>query len=283
MGTERIRQFYVTAAGPGMYVEQWGSSGASPGRIVFVHGGGHTGVCWTQPPGGEQGWAPYFAGLGWEAYVVDWPGVGRSGYGPDFASTGAAAIVDAVEQLLVEVGPSFLIGHSIGGAVALKVADRRAELVRGIVAAMPGVVGNVPFDVPAADESQPIFVSEEMARFMFAASERFPADDFAGYFGSLVPLSPRVYNALGARTGDDLVLEHPDAVRSVPTLLLAADTDVVATRPSTEALAEFLKIDHVVLGPDWGLPGFGHMAPIERGTGEIAARVARWIDGHTTR
>ena len=46
--------------------------------VVFIHGGGGQGTDWTETPDGRDGWVDYFVADGWDVYVVDRPGHGRS-------------------------------------------------------------------------------------------------------------------------------------------------------------------------------------------------------------
>ena len=50
--------------------------------IVFVHGGGGQGTDWLETPDGRDGWVDYFVADGWDVYVVDRPGHGRSQSNP---------------------------------------------------------------------------------------------------------------------------------------------------------------------------------------------------------
>jgi pimeloyl-ACP methyl ester carboxylesterase len=50
--------------------------------IVFIHGGGGQGTDWLQTPDGRDGWVDYFVADGWDVYVVDRPGHGRSQSNP---------------------------------------------------------------------------------------------------------------------------------------------------------------------------------------------------------
>ena len=67
----------------GMYVEQFTPQNQKPDcRIILIHGGGQTGVGFLGTPDGRRGWAHDFLLAGFEVFVVDQPGRGRSGYSP---------------------------------------------------------------------------------------------------------------------------------------------------------------------------------------------------------
>jgi pimeloyl-ACP methyl ester carboxylesterase len=53
-----------------------------PYPIVMIHGGGGQGTDWLDTPDGRDGWADYFVADGWDVYVVDRPGHGRSQSNP---------------------------------------------------------------------------------------------------------------------------------------------------------------------------------------------------------
>jgi len=50
--------------------------------LVMIHGGGGQGTDWMQTPDGRDGWSDYFVADGWDVYVVDRPGHGRSQSNP---------------------------------------------------------------------------------------------------------------------------------------------------------------------------------------------------------
>ena len=54
-----------------------------PYPVVLVHGGGGQGLDWLGTPDGRPGWAQGLVEAGFEVYVVDRPGHGRSPYHPD--------------------------------------------------------------------------------------------------------------------------------------------------------------------------------------------------------
>jgi pimeloyl-ACP methyl ester carboxylesterase len=102
---------------------------------LFVHGLGGSAHNWTD-----------FAGvlrhrLAIEA--IDLPGHGRSGPAPrnDYSiEAHASAVIDYLEQS--GRGPVHLAGNSMGGAVSVRVAARRADLVRTLTLISPAVPDN---------------------------------------------------------------------------------------------------------------------------------------------
>lgn len=136
------RQFSASAVNLN-YVEH-GPPSATP--LVMLHGG-----AWR--------WQEYLSlipslGRRWHTYAVDLRGNGRSGWVPgryrlaDFAGDNT----EFVERLNV---PVVLLGHSIGGVIALMVAARRPDTVKGLVIE----------DVPLTQESYRNVVDSGRATF----------------------------------------------------------------------------------------------------------------------
>lgn len=97
---------------------------ASGPRVILVHG----------TPGSASAWSDYLLSppLGVEMVALDRPGFGRSG--PDGAMTSLAGQAAAVRALLPGDGrPVLLLGHSLGGAVAARVAADEPERVGALV------------------------------------------------------------------------------------------------------------------------------------------------------
>jgi pimeloyl-ACP methyl ester carboxylesterase len=63
-----------------MCVRRYGTRTAGQPSIVFVHGAAQTGTHFEATPDGRSGLAPILAGAGWQCFVVDQPGIGRSRY-----------------------------------------------------------------------------------------------------------------------------------------------------------------------------------------------------------
>ena len=104
--------------------------------LVFLHGLTDSGSGW---PGAVAHWAGDYAIL-----TVDARGHGES---PRFTKEQLAAhpgdvMVEDATRLLEQLGESpVVIGHSLGGAVALTVAARRPDLVRAVVLEDPAPLG----------------------------------------------------------------------------------------------------------------------------------------------
>lgn len=93
-------------------------------RVILVHG----------TPGAAGDWADYLLRPlpGVEVLALDRPGFGQSG--PPHALTGLAEQAAAVATLLPTDGRrTVLLGHSLGGAVAARVAADHPERVQGLV------------------------------------------------------------------------------------------------------------------------------------------------------
>jgi len=276
----RLSEFFVGKRPHQMYVQRLDPAPGAPARpfpIIMIHGGMHTGVCWTTIPGGSAGWAPFFADQGWTVFLVDWPGVGRSGFASDFLTMGPAPIVDALMALLEKVGPSILIGHSIGAALSFKVVDIVPDAVRAIVSLTSAPISNVPFPIPFKPLTVPFRLTEEDVGRFFLSAPRFPANATEEYLASHVPLSPSIENELGSRGGTGFLIERPEVIRKLPVLFLSSDVDQLVTPAISDSMADFLGVRNTMVARDWLLEGFGHMLIVERGTLDIAARVGDWI------
>jgi pimeloyl-ACP methyl ester carboxylesterase len=77
--------------------------------IVMIHGGGGQGTDWLETPDGRDGWADYFVADGWDVYVVDRPGHGRSQSNPScgngMVGVGNSAIISRLATSADSVWP----------------------------------------------------------------------------------------------------------------------------------------------------------------------------------
>ncbi|MDB4968363.1 MAG: alpha/beta fold hydrolase [Myxococcales bacterium] len=72
--------------------------------------------------------------------AVDWPGMGESPALTTTTPASAPMMADLIEELVagLALGPAVIIGNSIGGFAALRLAARRPELVRALVVVNSG-------------------------------------------------------------------------------------------------------------------------------------------------
>ena len=111
----------VAANGVAFEVETAGSGGDT---IVFIPG-------WACD---SSAWAIQFADLARDNRCISVNLRGRGGseaVGPYDPSTAARDVVAIMEEM--GAGPSVVVGHSLGGLIALLVYDLRPDLVRGLV------------------------------------------------------------------------------------------------------------------------------------------------------
>jgi pimeloyl-ACP methyl ester carboxylesterase len=77
--------------------------------VVMIHGGGGQGTDWLETPDGRDGWVDYFVADGWDIYVVDRLGHGRSqsnsGCGDGTVGTANTAIISRLSTSDPSVWP----------------------------------------------------------------------------------------------------------------------------------------------------------------------------------
>ena len=112
----------------GLFVRRTPGTGAEP--AVFVHGLGGSSTNWTDLMGELS---PCVDGA-----AVDLPGFGRSVPAPSYTvGAHARAVVAFLEGQ--RRGPVHLFGNSLGGAVSIRVAARRPDLVRTLTLISPAL------------------------------------------------------------------------------------------------------------------------------------------------
>ena len=100
---------------------QWG--GSDP-RVVFLHGGGQN----------AHTWDTVIVGLGLPALAIDLPGHGHSAWRED-GDYGPKLNADAVRPVIAELAADadLVVGMSLGGLTAMRLAVTAPELVRRLV------------------------------------------------------------------------------------------------------------------------------------------------------
>jgi acylglycerol lipase len=127
------------AGGVDIFWQAWLPDAEPRGVVGLAHGASeHSGrYAWT----GEQ-----LAARGYALYALDHRGHGQSG--------GPRAVVDSIGKVVADVGTllslaavqsgrgakPFLLGHSLGGLIALAFATRRQEEIEGLIVSAPVAV-----------------------------------------------------------------------------------------------------------------------------------------------
>jgi len=121
-----------------------------PGAEPFTHVGGSTGalLChgFTGSPQSLRPWAEYLAEAGLSVWLPRLPGHGTTWQ--DMARTRwedwYAEVDRALDELRAHSDEIFVMGLSMGGCLALRLAERRGPSVSGLVLVNPSVTGDTP-------------------------------------------------------------------------------------------------------------------------------------------
>jgi pimeloyl-ACP methyl ester carboxylesterase len=121
---------FVTLDGARTYVRDTPATGPDAEPALYVHGLGGSSRNWTDLAGLLAG---RLAGQ-----AIDLPGFGQSDPGGSYAVAATQARVERWIEYSGR-GPVHLIGNSVGGAVAVRVAAHRPELVRSLTLISPAM------------------------------------------------------------------------------------------------------------------------------------------------
>jgi pimeloyl-ACP methyl ester carboxylesterase len=173
-------------------------------EIVLTAGGCNTPITILQPPTDVQPvgsailihglsanrrlmmyLAEDFAGHGFQSYAIDLPGHGDSKDAFSFARAEncATAAVEALTQAhAIDPQTTILVGHSMGGSIAIRMADR--DLVAATIAISPGPTippKRMPTNLLVFSASADLSMLKQAARSLsdLAGGERAAPDDFA--------------------------------------------------------------------------------------------------------
>lgn len=279
----------------GLFYEILGAAERLATPILFIHGGGGSGTTFRATPDGRLGWADLLAQRGYQSWVTDWPGAGRSGY-RDLLTLEYDDVVDGYLRLLREVigRPVVIVPHSMGGAVTWKLVEQAPELVAGVV----GIAAAYPANISRRSEVvsddgdvvELVFVDTGVGftvdrrrpytyddRYIYdqgiAGSTRFPMDAVANLKAGVGAISPRM---LLQRTG---VVEGMPTIRDTAGFegkrirLVAGGEDPAHTLEIEERTAELLRSwgadASVVWLPNRGIEGNAHYLPSELNHEEV--------------
>ena len=287
-----------------IYWERFAPQGGArrPRPVLFIHGSNQTGACFRTRVDGKPGWVSAFVAAGYECWLVDWPGTGRSGSVP-VATIDFRFLVEGIAALVREIGPVDVVGHSMGGFTSWKLRERVPELVTRVVGVAPappreltprsevvaddGRVVRVRFRYTVefeVDVTRPYAPSDEyVERQVIGPSTRFPRDHEARLRASIVDIPPvLLLERLNVTDDPELELRRADAFRGAEILIVTGTHDPVHPREVDGATAEFLRglgadVRFLWLG-DVGIEGNGHLLMGEENSDEVAALILDWLD-----
>jgi pimeloyl-ACP methyl ester carboxylesterase len=216
-------------------------SGPPAPTPIFIHGSGGDHRVWTHQ-------SECFAG----GAFVDLPGHPRGVAVPDAAEL-AGALAGALDQA---ERPGVLVGHSLGGALALQVARMRPDLVEGVVAISSGARLPVPEWVMESLLGDFDAECRRLLEGFFTAPER-DGPSRAAVADALAECGPATLEAdYRACRSVDLRGEL-DELR-VPVLVIVGSDDPLTPPWLSEELARELPMAEMVV-----IDGVRHMAMVE--------------------
>ncbi len=266
---------FTSVGGVRIHYEAYGAGNP----VVLVHGLGASAAAWRRL-------APYLAEAGYRVVALDLKGCGLSGRPPgDYSRKALAALVLGFMDNLGIRRARAVVGHSMGGAIALEMAassPERLDLVsvvdgQGVIsppwllqaaAPMTPIVGTLASRVTALSPAAPRrFFARMYLRRIFANPDAVTEELVETYAVNADAGYQRAMFAMIQHLGDTADLAREVRVLKQPALLLWGKLDPVCPLPLGEELyrslpdAEF----HVI-------EDCGHCAPEER-PAEIAAHL----------
>ena len=233
--------------------------GSGSTALVFLHGIGGGKEIWQQQ-------LDFFAGHGYRAVAWDMPGYGASHMLPHYSfATFAAALGKVLDQL----APAriVLVGHSMGGMIALEAAARYQHRLAGLVLACTSPAFGKQDGAwqqafirartrPLDDGQTMLDVARALVPTLLAPEPDQQVRRLAIGVMSRVP--PATYRAaLGALVSFDRREALPHII--VPTLAIAGELDKTAPADVLERMVQRMPHGRYVC-----LPGAAHLANIEQ-------------------
>jgi pimeloyl-ACP methyl ester carboxylesterase len=214
--------------------------------LVFLHGAGSLGQNWTGP-------FPFLA-QSHRVLVPDLPGHGESGRIPPGFDW--PALVRSTQEFLRRTTspPVDLVGHSLGGTLALSLSSRYPSLVRRLVVLAPAIRSSAKgmeseiFPARPATWTGRLFRRRDVA---LSTLPRLPATEALRRWNQARQIA-RQWLASGA------LLVEVEKIRA-PCLVLWGEEDAIAPVSEAPALASRLRNGRYRI-----LPGEGHMLHLER-------------------
>jgi pimeloyl-ACP methyl ester carboxylesterase len=232
--------------------------------IVFIHGSGDS----------AREWDAVIARLPqFQTVALDLPGHGSQLDRPGPAVMSVADYADTVRAALMrrELNHVCLVGHSLGGAIALQVALDHPSLVSRLVLAGTGARLRVLPAVLEAARAATGEAARELATYGFAPGHEAVARTYAA---SLAPSAPgMLYRDLAACDAFDVMADLGRIAQ--PALVLVGEAD----RLTPPKYAQYL-CDHLDNATLVTVSGAGHYLPAEA-PDAVAGAIVSWLAAHS--
>lgn len=281
----------VVLDGAVTYVRRTPSDGPGSQPALYVHGLGGSSQNWTDLAG--------LLSSRLDGQAIDLPGFGRSDPAPRYTISAAAGrVIRWIEY--ADRGPVHLFGNSLGGAITVRVAARRPDLVRSLVLISPAM----PFLDPRRSvqgrlvpllllprvellvarrlaQIDPVELAAQVLQACFADLDRLSPQRLAeaqheARLRHEVPWFPQAYvgtmrglvtSFLRAGLPGSGSLWRLAGQVSVPTLVIGGDRDQLVDARVAPRVARTIPDARLLI-----LPGVGHVAQME--VPDIVARAA---------
>jgi len=270
------------------------------GIIVMIPGFSHTKDHFLKTPDERDGWAYNFSELGYDVYVINWPGIFDRAF--DDSNITSEKIISGIYDFIKnEINEKvILLTHSTSGAFGWKLAELlpQIEKVIGIAPAGPGNIQIVPNIKQISDAEIEVINNTIPYRFklgepwrpndfwiqnkLIGNSKYFPTENYGEYKRSLILVPSKVLFERMNINGSQIKIDAKIIKESgVKILIFTGTEDVDHSRSIDNAInAYFLKnsIDSEFhwLG-DEGFIGNGHMVMLEKNSKEIARYISNFL------
>ncbi|HTY77803.1 MAG TPA: alpha/beta fold hydrolase [Candidatus Bathyarchaeia archaeon] len=220
-----------------------------------------------------RSWLYAAAQAGWDAWAVNLRGHHGSRPVRDLGAVSVLDYVEDVEDCLRELREAVVIGHSMGGLVAQKVAGggrvRAAVLAtsappKGIRAVTWPVLWRMPRYAGSIVAARPFRIGPEDAAALLG--NRLAPNIQAWAYAQLVPESGRAARELALGS----IAVDPASVRC-PTLVLGAEMDRITPAPVQRKIAARYNSEYLEAA------GHAHLPMLEPGGERLFANVLSWL------
>lgn len=237
--------------------------------VLFVHGYFADATVFSE-------WLPHFAARGTPAFAVNLRGRGGSRPGTNLGRASIEDFVEDASSVARHLGCPAVVGHSMGGLIAQRLAERGD--VRAAVLLTPApprgiTILSLRLAIKQLKYLSAIFTSglvhpdrEDLRDIVF---NRVPETDQQTWLERMIPDSGRAARDMSI-TGVPV-----DAARvRCPVLAFTAEEDRFVPKGIVERIARRYGAPLRVMS------GHAHMLPVEPGWQVIADTVAEWLESH---